>query len=46
MWTEPNWLSKDNIISDINEGVSTRRKLTYCKHGAFCNIPAGYYGFK
>jgi len=28
-------LSKDNITSNINQGVSTRCKLTYCEHVAF-----------
>jgi len=34
-WIEPKGLSKDNIIGDINQGVSIRGKLTYCKHVAF-----------
>jgi len=32
---EPKGLSKDNIICDISQGVSTRRKLTYCEHVTF-----------
>ena len=34
-WIEPKGLSKDNIIDDINQGVSPRRKFTYCEHVAF-----------
>jgi len=29
-WIEPKGLSKDNIIGDIRQGVSTRRKLVFC----------------
>jgi len=34
-WIESKGLSKDNIIGDISQGVSTRRRLTYCEHVAF-----------
>jgi len=34
-WITPKGLSKDNIIGDINQGVSTRHKLSYCDHVAF-----------
>ena len=32
---EPKGLSKDNIIGDIKQGVSTRRRLVFCEHVAF-----------
>ena len=34
-WIEPKELSKDNIIGDIEQGVSTRRKLAFIQHVAF-----------
>jgi len=34
-WTEPKGLSKKNIIGDIEQGVSTRRKLAFFQHIAF-----------
>jgi len=34
-WIEPKGLSKDNIIGDIEHGVSTRRKLAFFQHVAF-----------
>jgi len=34
-WIEPRGLSKDNIIGDIEQGVSTIRKLTFFQHVAF-----------
>jgi len=34
-WIEPRGLLKDNIISDIEQGVSTRRKLAFFQHVAF-----------
>ena len=34
-WIEPRGLSKDNIISDIEQGVSTRCKLAFFQHVAF-----------
>ena len=34
-WIEPNGLSKDNIIDDIEQGVSTRRKLAFFRHVEF-----------
>jgi len=34
-WIEPMRLSKDNIIGDIEHGVSTRRKLAFFQHVAF-----------
>jgi len=34
-WIEPRGLSKGNIICDIEQGVSTRRKLAFFQHGAF-----------
>ena len=34
-WIEPRGLSKDNIIGDIEQGVSTRRKLAFFQHVAF-----------
>ena len=38
-WIEPKRLPNDNIIGDISQGVSNRRKLTYYEHVAFvCQI--------
>jgi len=34
-WIEPKGLSKDKIIGDISQGVSTKRRLTYCEHVEF-----------
>jgi len=34
-WIEPKGLSKDNIIGDIKQGVSTRQKLVFFEHVAF-----------
>ena len=34
-WIEPKGLSKDNIIGDIEQGVSIRRKLAFFQHVAF-----------
>ena len=34
-WIEPRGLSKGNIIGDIEQGVSTRRKLAFFQHVAF-----------
>ena len=34
-WIEPKGLSKDNIIGDIKQGVSTRHKLVFFEHVAF-----------
>ena len=34
-WIEPRGLSKDNIIGDIKQGVSTRRKLVFFDIVAF-----------
>jgi len=34
-WIEPKGLSKDNIIGDMSQRVSTRHKLTYCEHVTF-----------
>ena len=34
-WIEPKGLSNDNIIGDIEQGVSTRRKLAFFQHVAF-----------
>ena len=34
-WIEPRGLSKDNIIGDIEQGVSTRHKLAFFQHVAF-----------
>jgi len=34
-WIEPKGLSKDNIIGDIEQGVSTRCKLAFFQHVAF-----------
>jgi len=34
-WIEPKGLSKDNIIGDIEQRVSTRRKLAFFQHVAF-----------
>ena len=34
-WIQPRGLSKDNIIGDIKQGVSTRRRIVFCKHVAF-----------
>ena len=34
-WIEPRGLSKDNIIGDIEQGVSTRHKLAFFQHVVF-----------
>ena len=34
-WIQPRGLSKDNIIGDIKQGVSTRRGIVFCEHVAF-----------
>jgi len=34
-WIKPKGLSKDNIIGDISQGVSTRCKLVFFEHVAF-----------
>jgi len=34
-WIEPKGLSKDNIIGDIEQRVSTTRKLAFFQHAAF-----------
>jgi len=34
-WIQPKGLSKDNIIGDIKQGVSTRCRIVFCKHAAF-----------
>jgi len=34
-WIQPRGLSKDNIIGDIKQGVSTRRRIVFCEHVAF-----------
>ena len=34
-WIQPKGLSKDNIIGDIKQGVSTRRRIVFCEHVAF-----------
>ena len=33
-WIQPKGLSKDNIISDIKQGLSTRRRIVFCEHVA------------
>ena len=30
-WIQPRCLSKDNIIGDIKQGVSTRRRIVFCE---------------
>ena len=32
---QPRGLSKDNIIGDIKQGVSTRHRIVFCEHDAF-----------
>jgi len=34
-WIQPKGLSNDNIIRDIKQGVSTRRRIVFCEHVAF-----------
>jgi len=34
-WIQPKGLSKDNIIGDIKQEVSTRRRIVFCEHVAF-----------
>jgi len=34
-WIQSRGLSKDNIISDIKQGVSTKRRIAFCEHVAF-----------
>ena len=34
-WIQPRDLSKDNIIGDIKQGVSTRRRIEFFEHVAF-----------
>jgi len=34
-WIQPKGLSKDNIICDIKQGVSTRCRIVFCEHVAF-----------
>ena len=34
-WIKPKELSKDNIIGDMKQGVSIRRKLVFFEHVAF-----------
>ena len=34
-WIQPRCLSKDNIIGDIKQGVSTRHMIVFCEHVAF-----------
>ena len=34
-WIQPRGLSKDNIIGDIKQGVSTRRRIVFWEHVAF-----------
>ena len=34
-WIQPRGLSKDNIIGDIKQGVSTKHRIVFCEHVAF-----------
>ena len=34
-WIQTRGLSKDNIIGDIKQGVSTRCRIVFCEHVAF-----------
>jgi len=34
-WIQPRELSKDKIIGDIKQGVSTRRRTVFCEHVTF-----------
>ena len=34
-WIQPRGLSKNNIIGDIKQGVSTRCRIVFCEHVAF-----------